>query len=340
MRLSVAGNLLIAGEYLVLREGGLGLACAVEPRVRASADPAERWSVRAIMGAEARSWFPPPAGDAANGDAAASPAARPASLPVAAAVFAQAERLWRAGGLKPRPLAVELDSSAFFGPGGRKAGYGSSAASAVALSLILGRAAGLEGEALRDFALEAALLGHRAAQGGRGSGYDVYASAHGGLGLFIGGARPAWRPLPEPRLPPAFLFPGPAPVASPDAAKRFAAWLGRGDAGASAMLQAGDEAVAALADAADSREFGERLRVARNLGSALGSAIGVPAELEPPLGLASAVAKASGAGDELGMAFFDGGKGGDARAADRFVDAGLKLGLRELKPAEGPLWLS
>lgn len=334
MRLSVAGNLLIAGEYLVLREGGLGLACAVEPRVRASAGPAESWSVGATMGDEAKRWSPPPAGGSA-GPAVADRAAE--SLPVAAAVFAQAERLWREGGLEARPLRIELDSSAFFGPGGRKAGYGSSAASAVALALILGRAAGLEGDALEAFALEAALLGHRGAQGGRGSGYDVYASARGGVGLFVGGARPSWRPLQALRLPPAFLFPGPGPVSSADAVSRYGAWLERGGEGARAALQAGDEAVAALAGAADPREFLGRLRVARELGRALGSAVGVPAELAPPPGLESAVAKASGAGDELGMAFFD---GDDAEGADRFVKAGRRLGLRELKPAEGPLWLS
>lgn len=334
MRLSVAGNLLIAGEYLVLREGGLGLACAVEPRVQASASPAAFWSINATMGAESLTWSPPPTVGAA-GQAAADLSA--ASLPVAAAVFAQAERLWRANGLCPRPFAVELDSSAFFGPGGRKAGYGSSAASAIALALILGRAAGLKGGALKAFALETALLGHRAAQGGRGSGYDVYASAHGGVGLFVGGASPAWRPLPGFRLPPAFLFPGPAPVASAAAVSRFGAWLESGDGSALAALRKGDEAVAALAGAARPREFARRLRVARGLGSELGAALGVPAELAPPLGLECAVAKASGAGDELGMAFFNGE--GD-EAADRFIGAGLRLGLRELKPAGGPVWLS
>jgi phosphomevalonate kinase len=335
VRLSVAGNLLIAGEYLVLREGGLGLACAVEPRVRASADPADSWSVNATMGGEMRSWSP--YAEAAD---QAIDSARPPSLPVAAAVFAQAERLWREGGLEARPLRIELDSSSFFSPDGRKAGYGSSAASAVALALILGRAAGLDGDELKAFALEAALLGHRAAQGGRGSGYDVYASTHGGLGLFVGGARPDWRPLPALRLPPAFLFPGPAPVASPDAVRCFHAWLERGGEGAQVALRRGGEAVAALADAAGSRGFSGRLREARDLGAALGAAIGVPAELAPPPGLEAAIVKASGAGDELGMAFFNGDGVGDAEAAGRFIEAGRNLGLRELKPAEGPLWLS
>ena len=318
----------MAGEYLVLREGGLGLACAVEPRVQASAGPAESWSVNATMGGEERSWAPPIDG------------ARPPSLPVAAAVFAQAERQWREGGLEARPLRIELDSSAFFGPDGRKAGYGSSAASAVALALILGRAAGLDGDALRSFALEAALLGHRAAQGGRGSGYDVYASAHGGLGLFVGGERPAWHPLPGLQLPPAWLFPGPAPVASADAVGRFHAWLERGGEGAQAALRRGGEAVAALAKATAPWEFSGRLREAHDLGSAIGAAIGVPAELAPPPGLEAAIVKASGAGDELGIAFFDGDELGDAEAAGRFIEAGRNLGLRELKPAEGPLWLS
>jgi mevalonate kinase len=39
MRASVPANLLLLGEYAVLEEGGLGLAVAVDPRVRISAAP-------------------------------------------------------------------------------------------------------------------------------------------------------------------------------------------------------------------------------------------------------------------------------------------------------------
>jgi hypothetical protein len=75
------------------------------------------------------------------------------------------------------------------------------------------------------------------------------------------------------------------------------------------------------------------LAEARLAGLALGEALGVPAQLEAPPSLSKAagldpvLVKASGAGNELGMAFF----GGRAVAAD---------GFKELKATEGPLWLT
>ena len=44
-RLTVPGNLLLAGEYAVLEEGGLGAALAVEPRLTVTVFPAERWEI-------------------------------------------------------------------------------------------------------------------------------------------------------------------------------------------------------------------------------------------------------------------------------------------------------
>jgi phosphomevalonate kinase len=251
-------------------------------------------------------------------------------------VFRAASALWREEGIEARPQAIVLDSSAFFGPDGRKAGFGSSAASAVAFALVLGKAAALEGGSLQAFALKAALRGHRAAQGGRGSGYDVYASAHGGMGLFTGGDEPAWQALPALALPPALLFAGPAPVSSASAVGLYKEWRSgpaSGPYGPEAPLERSRRSVLALAGARGPGEVLGALAEARLAGLAIGEALGVPAKLEAPPGLARAsgreplLVKASGAGNELGMAFF----GGQAVAAE---------GFKELKAAGGPLWLS
>jgi phosphomevalonate kinase len=327
MTVSVPGNLLLAGEYLVLEEGGPGVALALEPRAYASAEPAASWSIEAVMGVGSVSGGKPaPRWAPGHG----------AELHLAEAVFQAAAALWRQEGIEARPQAIVLDSSAFFDAAGRKAGFGSSAASAVALALTLGKAAGLEGSALKGFALKAALRGHRLAQGGRGSGYDVYASAHGGIGLFIGGAEPSWQDLPAIKLPPALLFAGPAPVSSARAVGLYDEWRvgpSSGPGVSQTLLERSRRSVLALARARDPGEALGALAEARLAGLALGEALGVPAQLEAPPGLSKAagldpvLVKASGAGNELGMAFFR----GRAVAAD---------GFKELKATEGPLWLT
>ena len=45
--LTVPGNLLLAGEYAVLVEGGLGLACAVALRVRVTWERSDTLTIRA-----------------------------------------------------------------------------------------------------------------------------------------------------------------------------------------------------------------------------------------------------------------------------------------------------
>jgi len=312
MKLSVPGNLLVAGEYLVLREGGSGLALAVEPRLRAEAAPAPRWKVATLMGSGGSSWSPVDDGARQNR--------------FLWALLEAAEAGLRSRGAVPRPLELELDSRDFSRPDSRKAGFGSSAAAAAAFCLLAGRAAGLEGSALDAFALEAALAGHRAAQGGRGSGYDVYASLHGGAGLFEGGLQPRWTPLPGLPVPEGRVFSGKAPVSSAEAVAAFEAWTDRDPGGSERLLAASERAVRSLVRAPDAAAFLERLGPAREAGLAIGDAIGFPARLEAPPGFESAAIKASGAGDELGLAFFPPG------ARD------VPPGLGRVVPAGGPAW--
>lgn len=313
MKLSVPGNLLIAGEYFITLKGGSGLALAIEPRVNAIAHAASSWSLEAIMGKQRLRWAP----DAAK------------ELPLVTALFEAAHFEWNRLSLSPLPQTISLDSSAFFSPDGRKSGFGSSAASAVALATILGAAAGLAEEQLAGFALRVALAGHRAAQGGRGSGYDVYASAHGGIGLFTGGTLPRWNVLPSFILPPGILFPGPHPVSSAKAVTRFNTWRQANQDYAKLLLKRSMSAVSNLSRSSSPTEFLDRLIEARDAGIMIGDALGVPARLVPPPGPGTMVVKASGAGDELGMAFF---------ATDVAVPVGYPY--PALRPAEGPQWLS
>ena len=57
-RLTVPGNLLLAGEYAVLVEGGLGLACAVEARVHVTWHPSDRLKIRARFEDRVILWTP------------------------------------------------------------------------------------------------------------------------------------------------------------------------------------------------------------------------------------------------------------------------------------------
>ena len=322
MMLSVPGNLLLAGEYLVLDEGGQGLAVAVEPRLnaKASASPDGVWSIRAIMGEKRLLWQ-------ADGNT---------DLPLAGAMISScATALEVRGKPMPPPLAIEVDSSAFFAPGGRKAGFGSSAAAAVAIAMLIGRTAGLEAGELIDFTADAALAGHRASQGGRGSGYDVFASLHGGCGIFTGGLRPGWHVLG--RLPTieAVLVPGPAAVRSSEAVEAFRLWLTGHAAEARSILdemQAGVVAMAAATVSGDAGSFCQALDQAGAAGRRLGTAIGFSASIDAPPGSGSARVKALGAGNELGLLI----TGNTSAGRPGSIPAGCLA----FKPTGGPLWLS
>ncbi|MGD9939843.1 MAG: hypothetical protein AB7T74_08600 [Clostridia bacterium] len=334
MKLSVPGNLLLAGEYLVLDEGGQGLAVAVEPRLSASASPspARTWSVRAIMGKTSILWQPEAGSGVGSDDGSGSGEA----LPLAKAMLkACADSLEARGRPMPGPLAIEVDSSAFFSPDGRKTGFGSSAAAAVALAMLIGRATGFTEAELVDFSAEAALAGHRTAQGGRGSGYDVFASLHGGCGIFTGGIKPGWKALG--RLPAlqAVLVPGPAAVRSSEAVNAFRLCLASQGMKTRAILDALRSGVDAIIDATVSGNadaFRAALAQAGAAGRLLGETIGFSAFIAPPAGFESLRVKALGAGNELGLMVLEENTPG-------FPDS-LPPGCLPFRPAGGPQWLS
>jgi phosphomevalonate kinase len=304
---SVPANLLLLGEYAVLEEGGLGLAAAVEPRARVRAEPG-RASLRVIgrMGPGAELLWSPGYGR---------------DDPRAAFLESVVRECCPAG--QPSGT-VEVDTSALF-PGGRKAGYGSSAAAAVALCWgLLALAAGTPPPPAA--VLKVALAAHRRAQGGRGSGYDVLTSLHGGIGLFTGGAQPAWESLALPWLEPLFLFRGGGSVSTPDAIQRYRAWAARRPEEAQRFLQESNCDVQAFAQAGSRREAGHWFLRCRQRGLRLGEDIGVGAAVLPPFpGLPVEHCKALGAGNELGMVFSDLSVEASAGELQRIVLAGQGL---------------
>ncbi len=301
MRIRVPGNILLAGEYAVLEEGGLGLCMAVDEYVEldAEADPplpgpgnAEHVFV-GIMGGASAVWT----------------AGRASDNPLFSAVAAACDRILReAGGPAPDKgsgLRITVDSRSFQYPDGRKRGLGSSAAICVAVAALLLR--GLRDDpAYPDFVFRSALEGHRAVQGGRGSGYDVAASVFGGLGLFSGGRHPSFERLGERDLPEMTLLRGSRPVSSADAVRSWEAWKQWDEAAARRYREESDLIVRELA-AADRREdFIAALHRAADLGRNIGAAIGVSAVPDDECAECrdeTTGVKALGAGNELVLAY-------------------------------------
>jgi phosphomevalonate kinase len=281
VRLTVPGNILLLGEYAVLEDGGLGLAMAVEPRVRLEASPAESLFIQSEWPGASVSWTP----EHPDGSAL-----------ISAVVDAVAEYLGRRPGAR-----VRMDSSDLFSAGGRKAGLGSSAAASVALACGLLHASGADSAAHGPEARSLALKAHRRAQGGRGSGYDVVASFHGGAGIFKGGVDPAWQPSAVPGGLGVVLFPGPGPVSTADAVGRYEDWKTRNPREARDFLRESNNAVLSFMKAGYEEQARLWFDACRELGIELGASIGVPADASVPPDLDPNWCKALGAGNELGL---------------------------------------
>ena len=286
MHLSVPGNILLLGEYAVLEQGGLGLAMAVDRRVRITIEPGDALTIEGTWQGHAISW---------------SPGTRVNNPLFAAAVDVVKSRLSRTGaapgGFRCR---ISIDSSPFFTADGRKTGLGSSAAVTVGLVSALLHAAGVS-PGQRDAAAPGlAVQAHRNAQGGRGSGYDVACSFHGGAGIFRGGDEPSWEPCRIPGDPDVYLYPGPYAVSTPEAVNRYEAWKIANPRQAREFLAMSNSALLDFVHAGTAPDAARRFDECRRIGIELGESIGVTARIEAPPGLDPAWCKAVGAGSELG----------------------------------------
>ena len=292
-RLSAPGNLLVCGEYAVTETGGHGIWLAPELRAVLHCRPADRFRFQGLWPGGGLTWTT----DAPN--------APPALLQ---AVLDGLAELARDDDLPPvslGPWELELDTTAFFDPAGRKLGYGSSAASCLLLGaalLQLHLATVSPAQRQRAWAKFPvwSVDNHRRFQGGRGSGYDIFCSLYGGLGRFIGGQVPDGKILSKrtQRLWGNFtLRPGPAAVRTTAAIAAWTTWRDSHPEAARQYLSESAANAAALAKATDATTLGLALAQARATGQRLGQAIGVSADL--PSGASKArFAKAVGAGNE------------------------------------------
>lgn len=153
IRASAPGKLMLAGEYVVVERGVPALAVAVDKRMRVEIVPETR-----------RNWVVTSPGLGLR-DAPLK------SVPVLAEVVARLPGIPSGGRIA---IASEL------GEGPDKPGLGGSAALCAAAFVGLWKVSGAEGPP----DLEIAIAAHRAAQGGRGSGYDVATALAGGVTLF------------------------------------------------------------------------------------------------------------------------------------------------------------
>lgn len=290
-RLTVPGNLLLAGEYAVLEEGGLGAAVAVEPRLTVTVFPQDRWELVGRWTGGGEQWDP---------EGGAPPT-------FSGTIFLKALELLEGRGdqrgrrwSRLTPSArIEVDSRAFFDAQGRKKGYGSSAALAVGLTAALAQLGGRDDG---PSAHQVAVAAHRHAQGGAGSGYDVTVSWFGGFGLFVGGTEPRWEPSDPGRLPPLALFAGPEAVRTVGSIARYRLWQSEESRAAHDFLDASNAAVRSLVTARSRPELMASWDLAKELGIDLGRKIGSDATLAVPPGLApETFVKALGAGNETGL---------------------------------------
>ena len=305
--LSVPANLLLLGEYSVLEPGGLGLAVAPDIRCKVGIEGAQRLEIRGQFGGRTVVWTPD------EGD----------TQLLFQEIFIRCSRTCAIQEPEKLPYLITIDTNDFYDTDGRKLGLGSSAAVSAGLSAALLGIMGTPRNKTRQKSLKTALESHRAAQGGGGSGYDIYASIHGSVGLFTGGEKPAWVPLHLPWLPELYLFSGPHSVASGKAVERFIHWKNNYPNKAEAFRERSNLEIIHFVQSGSWDEAKKYFLRCRNIGLELGDRIGVSAFVTPPEYISRGVFKAAGAGNELGILLSSDKTGNDFRKIG-IAEEGLK----------------
>ena len=318
------GSVLLLGEYAVTEPDGPGVAMAIDPQVRATLTPGGSPRILGRMGARRFTWTPkrcdsplfaalvaecgPPAGTiTVDSTEFAGPHGKLGLGSSAAVVVAVAALL-----AEPRQ-AAECASASGSGESGASSdddagGADRSEAGRIGPrgELPTGGAAGRDAGRRRVFA--AALAAHRAAQGGRGSGYDVATSVWGGVVQFSGGRTPHALPHRSRALPALYLVQGAAPLETPAALARYREWRQREPDAANRFVLRSREVVEQFLAADDATACCAAIFAGGELIRWLGARIGVavePPELRRRLDRLRArgwAAKPVGAGGELGIA--------------------------------------
>lgn len=318
---SVPANLLLMGEYAVLEEGGKGVALALDYRARGEL-------VRP-RGAPGGREAPSPATSTLTitGALPTGPVVWPGDSGILGRVADYlCERLGAIAG------SITVDTAAFYTRDGRKRGFGSSAAVTVALTALWCAASGPrpDDRRVRTLATEA----HRAAQDGRGSGYDVATSSSGGIVAFTGGLHPRAEGVELPWLPPIALFAGRTEVRTTDAVERYHRWREREPNAAERFVSRSNELVERFMEADSWEHARPHFERYVRLSLELGCAIGVSAAIPPPTATSGVVRayKAVGAGNELGIALLN-DPPGDRSETQSAPEAGI--GSQDLADAVG-----
>lgn len=279
--LSVPGSVLLAGEYAVLADGGLGLALAMKPQVTATWRASDSFRITSHFADQTVGWT-------------AHDKQRHTLLDC---VCHEVKRTM-GHELMDLPYHVTLDSTALSQANGRKAGLGSSAATTVATTAALWYLV-TNTRPVPDQVFRMALSAHRRFQEGQGSGYDVACSTYGGVGLFTGGQQPLWTPLTFCQVPPLRLITAPRSVSTPQAIAHWQAWKTQYPDRWKTYFEGSQATVRALAHAQDPVAFQRAFHRAADLGQDLGRALGVWDAENDSFMEQQAPCKGLGAGNEL-----------------------------------------
>lgn len=303
---SAPANALIAGEYLITRTGGTGIAVATNPRgtlkLRESGTSSSVFAFDGGGGIRIRSKM----------------GTTPIYWPETDHPFLHSIIT---GFLHRYPIAssrvwdIEIDTNSFFEKNtGKKRGLGSSAVATLLLVTALhalhqGRQ--LKEEQKRDIAMVAIDL-HRAAHGGIGSGYDIAVSAVGGVITFTGGITPSfaqttrgevWSQIPVD----LYSWSAETPVSSATAVERFLQRVPVDSEIEEKLRERTGQAVRSIVAANTWNALFRAVAESRDAGLDLGERIGVSAAL--PFVRSHRddgwIAKASGAGNERAIIFAD-----------------------------------
>ena len=320
------GSVLLLGEYAVTEPDAPGVAVALHPEVHATLDRGGPPRIAGRMGAQRFAWTPrhcdsplftalvaecgPPGGSiTVDSTRFVGPHGKLGLGSSAAVAVAVAAAL--AACRQGAECAPDRDD-----PDDRD-GCGNHDLSAVARdrsdtvpgALRDGPAGvGVSPDAARQRVFATAVAAHRAAQGGRGSGYDVATSVWGGVVRFTGGRTPAVSPHRPAELPTLYLVPGASPLATPGAVARYDEWRQREPGAADRFLRCSREVVEQFLAANDAAACCAAIEAGGELTRWLGARIGVA--VEPPVlrerldqfRARGWAAKPVGAGGELGIA--------------------------------------
>jgi phosphomevalonate kinase len=291
LRLTLPGNLLITGEFAILEEGGQGITMAVEQRFLLEASPAQTWTIESRYPQETKHW---------------NPGQDPFLDRLMNFLLKHFPLIFHA-----QPQKLLLDSRELFGYDrqgqSRKLGLGSSACTAAAMTALFW-ALDLKESSQASPALPLgtdphlgalAVEAHRAAQGKKGSGYDVLCSLGGGIGHFIGGDQPAWKalelPLAETRD--FALFPGESSVSTINAIDQWKTWKTTEPEIWQTFLDRNVQICQTFHKGSWEQAFTE----AKNWGITLGDKLQVSAKMVLPPALHNQPHKALGAGNEIAL---------------------------------------